>query len=204
MTLVDECEKDPQACFELNVDCTTKLYEAAAQAGIDRFVFVSTSHVYAPSDQPVATDARLGARSMYPRSKLLAEMLLRSAESFVSGAPRLSVARVFSLIGPGMKSGFLYPNLVARAQRRDASPLPGFHNVRDFVPTHLAASKLVQLAQSTSFPSLANICTGQGTRVGDLAAEVYREHGADVSLVKPAEGRPSDTNYQVGLPTEFT
>lgn len=203
MTLVDDCEKKPQECFHMNVDFAIKVFEACAQARIERFVFVSTSHVYAASSKPVTTGSRLGARSMYPRSKLLAETLLASAASEIPDAPKLSIARVFSLIGPGMKGGFLYPHLVTRAKSQDATPIMGYHNVRDFVTTDFASKRLMALARSHEFPRLANISTGQGLSVGDLARQVYAEHGADPNMVTPAEVRASDNQFQVGVPTEF-
>jgi nucleoside-diphosphate-sugar epimerase len=65
-----------------NVDLTGLLAEAAARAGVRRFVFSSSVSVYGPSAQsPVAESAPLNPVSHYGRSKVLAERTLLEARS---------------------------------------------------------------------------------------------------------------------------
>lgn len=199
MTSVDQCEADPRKCFEINTNGSLRLFQAAQNAGIERFIFVSTAHVYAPSSQRLTTAAPTAPVSMYPRSKLLAEVIMRSHVVNT----QLSIARVFSLIGPTLKPGFLYPELVARAQRQDYSPLKGYHNVRDFIDVAEVVRRLEILASTSSFPEIVNICSGVPCTVGELAQKVFSAAGLDPSKIIPEAGRPTDSNFLVGVPTEL-
>lgn len=203
MTSVDACEKNPDLAREINVAGTRRLFLAAQQTGIARFVYVSTAHVYAPPDQgrPVSITHPTAPKSVYARTKLEGEQALRNLEP--QGPTRLSVARVFSLRGAGLKPGFLYRELVARAERGDFSPLMGAANVRDFMDIADVGRELLRLAFSDEFPPLVNICSGRGTSVRALAEGVFRDHGLDPALLPSAEGRPSDVPVMIGQPTEF-
>jgi nucleoside-diphosphate-sugar epimerase len=110
------------AAYDLvNRQATAQLAIAAAQAGIGRFIFISSiraqngptaDHALTERDPPVPTDH-------YGRSKLAAEQAVRSA-----GVP-FTILRPVVLYGPGVKGNFA---MLARAA---ASPLP--LPVKDFV-----------------------------------------------------------------------
>jgi nucleoside-diphosphate-sugar epimerase len=61
-----------------NRDGTVRLAEAALNAGVDRFVYASTSLVYGPGrGRPAREDDELQATEAYPASKVAAERALR-------------------------------------------------------------------------------------------------------------------------------
>lgn len=202
MTSVDQCELEPELCRQVNVEGAVKVFKAAELCKVERFIFVSTAHVYSASDShSVDITHPVGPRNNYAKSKLEAERELECLAS-VSGT-KLSVARIFSLKGEGLKPGFLYPALVERAKRADYSPIKGFSNVRDFLSLTEVKQELVRLAQSHSFPARVNICSGRPTTVGQLAAEIYQKQGLDPSQLRGEPGRPGDQSYLVGVPTKF-
>jgi len=181
LTLVQECEKDPERTFRLNVDGAVQWLQAAAQAGCQRFVFVSTGHVFRPTSQlewlePSRTP---DATSVYGRSKAEAEKRL-IAEATCLGVP-LVIARVFSVIGRGMRPGFLYPELERRVRERDLSPLPGYKNVRDFIDVREAAATLYRLASAPDREAdgarIVHLGSGVPRTVRELAIEVFRVGG---------------------------
>ncbi|MFV0333295.1 MAG: NAD-dependent epimerase/dehydratase family protein [Tropicimonas sp.] len=72
--------KDRPAMFAANVEGTRVLLDAAAQAGVKRFVFASSGEVYpenAPQFLPVTEDHPLLANSPYGLTKLLGEEMVR-------------------------------------------------------------------------------------------------------------------------------
>lgn len=208
MTTVEDCEQEPERCFELNCNAATKIFRAAFVSGVARFIFVSTSHVYAASKDPLDLASPLDPRNVYAKSKLSAEQALFATRDEIFRTDRtshlqLAIARVFSVIGESQKRGFLYPNLISRAQRRDYSPLPGFDNIRDFLTVEQVADELLRLGQSRSFPALVNICSGRGTQVGTLAKQVFSRYSADPEKLTSLPGRPGDASVIVGVPTEY-
>lgn len=72
--------KDRAAMFAANVEGTRVLLDAAAAAGVTRFVFASSGEVYpenVPQFLPVTEDHPLHANSPYGLTKLLGEELVR-------------------------------------------------------------------------------------------------------------------------------
>jgi nucleoside-diphosphate-sugar epimerase len=204
LTSVGDCESDPERARRLNVDGATAWFDAAQGAGIERFIFVSTSHVYeAPkTPTPIDIDAPIHPKSVYARTKWQAEEALRGKAH--ASKVSLSVARVFSLLSDQIRPGFLQYSLIQRAKTGDSSPIPGFELARDFIDAREVCSTLVRLASSASFPKLINICSGRPTTVGELARQVFTRLGADLSLLGGAPPRATDVPYLVGVPTKFT
>jgi nucleoside-diphosphate-sugar epimerase len=65
----------------VNVDLTEAFLQACLETGVDRFLYISSSSVYAPGALvPTLEDAPLRPASAYGRSKLLAEEAVRAAQ----------------------------------------------------------------------------------------------------------------------------
>ncbi len=150
----------------VNHRATAELAAAAAQAGIGRFVFVSSiraqsgpaaDHALTENDPPVPTDA-------YGRSKLAAERAVRG-----SGVP-FTILRPVLLYGPGVKGNFA---MLARAA---ASPLP--LPVRDFVnrrsmldiDNFISALQFVLSAPQTAGETYVVADPGMALRLDDMVA----------------------------------
>jgi nucleoside-diphosphate-sugar epimerase len=177
MTSVIDCERDPTRAFTCNVEGTLNWLRAATQVGCGRFVFVSTGHVFRPTSslEWLSPGRPKDAIAVYGRSKALAEERLQ-AEATID----LTIARVFSVVGKGMRSGFLYSELERRAHERDFRPLAGYKNVRDFIDTRTAAECLVRLALrpiGAAQTGIFHVCSGVPRTVRELAVEVFRENG---------------------------
>lgn len=208
VTLVQDCEKDPEHAFRLNVDGALKWLQAAADSGCERFVFVSTGHVFRPTKQLdwLEPSRSPDATTIYGRSKAEAEKRLATEASRL-GVPLL-IARVFSVIDKGMRKGFLYSELERRAQERDFNPMPGYKNVRDFIEAEEAAKALYSLASEAELSNekvrIAHVCTGVPRTVRELALDVFRQHGiGDEPLVAGMfPETQDDPNYLVSKPTK--
>ncbi len=202
MGLASDCEKNPEKARELNVEGARKWFTAAAQSGVRRFVFASTSHVYGqPKEQkPVSINAPTQPLNVYGRTKLEAENVLRElAREF----PRteLVIVRFFSVLSPSMRPGYLLTGLHQRAQRRDFSPIPGLSYVRDFIEVEDVARTLTEIVNRPQIPPLINICSGRPTRVREIAEKVFAEYGLSIDQIEEAPGKPGDVTWIVGEPT---
>lgn len=203
MTSVTDCESDPHRAFELNAHATVRLFQAAIEAGVSKFIYVSTAHVFAePTGKNLITEnSPVEPKTIYGKSKLLGEVFLQSHPQ--KSQITFTVARVFSVVAPDMPEHFLMPALINRAKNQDYSPIPGFYNTRDFVSADEVVRCLEQWAQVEVSPPCVLICSGQGKTVGELAAEVFKDHGADPKLLIGAPPRPTDVPWIVGSPTRI-
>jgi nucleoside-diphosphate-sugar epimerase len=122
----------PEDYQRVNVDATLSLACQAADAGIKRFIFLSSikvngdssipDHPFTPEDNPYPSDA-------YARSKLEAEeKLQRLAQS--SGF-ELVIVRPCLIYGPGVKGNFL--QLLKLIQRGWPLPLASIRNSRSYL-----------------------------------------------------------------------
>jgi dTDP-glucose 4,6-dehydratase len=85
--------------FEVNVEGTRRALAAAAQAGVERFVFVSTNMVYGlPRELPLRETHPLEPFGPYGQSKLAAERLVAAAHG---DAMKTAIVRPGLIVGPG-------------------------------------------------------------------------------------------------------
>ncbi len=119
----------------VNVDATLALAQAAVQAGVRRFVFVSTikvngeetlpGHPFTAHDPPVPDDST----DAYGRSKVAAEAGLRRVAA--GSTMELVIVRPPLVYGPGARANF--GALLDAVARGIPLPLGGVHNRRSLV-----------------------------------------------------------------------
>jgi len=198
---VKDCEDDPTTCMQMNSEYSLKFYSAAVQAGVKRFIFVSSAHVYDSNiPSPYDISSPLKPFNQYGRSKLDAEQKLQAAESSTT---QLSIARIFSVHSLSMRDHFLAAGLVRRAINRDFSAIPGLEKIRDFLSTELAMKELIYLAESETFPPIVNICSGIGVKIKDLGLQIFKSFGLEKEfhLIKNIDSPSPDVI--VGVKREF-
>ncbi|HIC89028.1 MAG TPA: NAD(P)-dependent oxidoreductase [Anaerolineae bacterium] len=83
----------PQVARLYNVEGTKRVYEAAAAAGVERFIFASTYSNYGLSKdgQPVTEDSPLYPQSLYAETKIAAEEYLLNVAGFMLHADQPDV-----------------------------------------------------------------------------------------------------------------
>ena len=204
MTNIQECEKNPTRAHQHNTLSPARFFNAAAKAGVPRFIFLSSSLVYAPSRDrlPLDVTSKTKPNSAYAKSKLDAEKeLLLLSKDFES--TKLCIVRLFSLLSKSMRPGFLLTNLTERAGKGDFSELQGLNYVRDFLWADEACKRLVDLALADPFPSVINLCSGSPTKIQDVAYRVFKKHGHTNFSLRSAPKTEGDIEYIVGKPTKF-
>ena len=101
-TSITESAEQPEHYERNNEQASAKLIETCIEAGVERFVFASSSAVYGvPEANPVAETARTNPTSPYGRSKLATEQRLRQARAEHSMS--YIVLRVFNVAGADPK-----------------------------------------------------------------------------------------------------
>lgn len=104
-----------EALFAINLTGTDNLLQAATNAGVRRFVFVSSILADPHYDVP---------RTAYGESKYQAEQLLTEAHR--AGRIRVSIVRPVNVYGPGMKGNLM--TLLKLINRGLMPPLPRFEH----------------------------------------------------------------------------
>jgi nucleoside-diphosphate-sugar epimerase len=125
-------EEARRQCIRLNVDVTRKLAEAAVQAKVKRFVYVSSVKVHGESsnlDEPVNESMKLFPEGSYAKSKLIAENHLR--ELCATSDMESVIVRPPLVYGPGVKANFL--RLMKLVESGIPLPLAAVDNRRSFI-----------------------------------------------------------------------
>jgi UDP-4-keto-D-QuiNAc 4-reductase len=106
--IMDDDAADPLEAFRhVNVEGTRKLAEAAARAGVKRFVFVSSIKVLGEStpDRPFKADDPFAPEDPYGVSKMEAEQLLTVLSQ--QSSLEVTIIRPPLVYGPGVRANFL-------------------------------------------------------------------------------------------------
>ncbi|MBJ6131915.1 NAD-dependent epimerase/dehydratase family protein [Ochrobactrum sp. Q0168] len=169
---------DADAFDAVNHRLTVELAARAKQAGVNRFIFVSTIYTIAGNPSPLTPEMPLAPRADdgYGRAKAKAEAALLAMTGI-----EIVIARPVLVYGPGARA-----NLRALMKHCDgALPLPfGMaNNRRSFVSLQNAARALAFLAQAP-----ADKVAG---RVFHLAEPKPRSTRELVSIARSAMGRPT-------------
>jgi len=191
--------KAPVAAFRVNAEGTLNILSAAAAAGVERVVAVSSADVYGkvtPAELPLTEDSPLRPASPYAVSKVAADYLGLQAW-LGNGLPVMRV-RAFNHLGPGQTDQFVAPALasrIARAERDGGEVLPigDLSARRDFTDVRDVVRAYRLLAEHGEPGEVYNVCSGVDLAVQDLAdqllahAKVPLRFETDPDLLRPVE-----------------
>ena len=188
--------EDPRTTNDINVTGTLNMLLAARDAGVESFVFASSSSVYGNDPGLPKKEGREGAPlSPYAASKLAGEVYGRIFNDLY-GFRTVSL-RYFNVFGPRQDPFSQYaaviPLFITRMLAGQAPIIYGdgdqsrdFTYVADIVEANILAAS----AESAG-GAVMNVACGRRTTVNTLADILARELGAEVRAV-PAEPRPGD------------
>ena len=159
-----------------------------------------------PAELPLDESRDCRPHSFYAATKLAQEVIALAAHR-TEGA-RVIATRSFNHSGRGQAASFLLPTLAARAiaaravagRASGASvPIGNTDTVRDFLHVDDVVAAYIALVARGVPGEVYNVCSGEGVRVGDLAAEVLAQAGVTAPLrVDPTLQRAVDVPALVG------
>jgi UDP-glucose 4-epimerase len=187
-----ESMKDPGKFFKNNLANSLQLVEAAARAGVARFVLSSTAAVYASNDSPLKEDSAIDPANAYGFTKLAIEQALEWYRK-IHGL-RFAALRYFNACGalPGRgeahrPESHLIPLVlkVALGQRKAASiygtdyPTPDGTCIRDYIHiADLVSAHLLALEALGEHDRLVyNLGNGSGYSVREVIETARRVTG---------------------------
>lgn len=200
VTNLDVCNERPDYTSLVNKEGPAKLFFAACEAGCQKFIQMSTSHVYGPSDKFKRFKVTDNCKpiTLYGKSKLEAESKLISLSQ--KSQMHLSIIRLFSTITPTLRLGYLYSNLIVRAKARNYEPIPGLNSVRDFVFQREIKDGILREIELTKVSQITNLCSGNGTIIKDLVKTVFTQYGADYRKIENFYSCTDPADFLVGNP----
>jgi nucleoside-diphosphate-sugar epimerase len=135
-------EAEKQHSYKVNVEGTRTVLNAAVRRGVQRFVFVSTTHVYAEhSGLDIVESAPVAASSYYSFTKIEAERLVREASE---QGMEVVIARPCLIYGPGAR--FNLDRMMRGIDRGYYFHISGRNPMRSFMSVENAARALAHLA----------------------------------------------------------
>lgn len=176
--VMNELHTDPMAEYRrVNVDGTLKLARQAAEAGVKRFIYLSSIKVNGERTipgQPFTADAEPAPEDAYGLSKLEAETGLKEIAS--ETGMDLVIIRPPLVYGPGVKGSFA--TMINLVRKGLPLPLGRVHNKRSLVALdtlvdliltcidHPAAANEVFLVSDGQDVSTTELLKGIGTAMG--------------------------------------
>ncbi len=214
-SLVGESVREPGRYWKNNVAGTLVLVEAAAAAGVRRFVFSSSAAVYGePATVPIPETAPLAPVNPYGRTKAAMEWLL--ADVAAAHGMTAVALRYFNAAGAWNGLGedhrpetHLIPRLLRSllvpgetfALYGDDYPTPDGTCIRDYIHVHDLAAAHAAALEADLPPGLTalNLGTGRGYSVREVVAAAARITGRPLDPpVRPR--RPGDPARLVARP----
>ena len=180
---------DPRQTFETNTAGTIAVLEAVRRSpSVERFVFVSTAHVYGtPEYVPVDEAHPVHALEPYAASKLAAEAFI-SAYSSAYGIPT-ATARLFNAYGPRQHPDFVVPSIIRQALAGDSLTLGNLTPTRDFTYVDDVVEALLRLGNAGN--GIYNVASGIEVSIEAVVTEVGRILGKRITVASQRARRRS-------------
>lgn len=153
------CEKNPKACFDTNLLGTQNILEVARKTNA-KVIFLSTSHVYGdPQRNPINENHLTDPLSVYAASKIAGEILCKSYSK--SYNMDISVARLFSVYGPGSPNYLVIHKIISQILRSNIIKIGNLFPKRDFIYINDVISALELILNKTRGFEIYNIGSGK-------------------------------------------
>jgi nucleoside-diphosphate-sugar epimerase len=157
----------------VNIDGVGFLAQVFMKKSEGIFYFISTSHVYAPTNELISEEGKIAPSSIYAEQKLEAEFLLQNI--FALEPHRLCIIRVFSVLDWDVA-----PHTLGGAIRKMTDSdfaLSCSLDVRDFLTPKSIAAAIHEIAIFGTQFRVVNLCSGVGISVGEAAKRMLSESG---------------------------
>lgn len=158
----------------INVKAVVELGQEYLAHGEGTFLYVSSSHVYAPSSSPITEKDPVGPTSFYANQKLEAETALRSI--FIDQPTRLCIIRLFSVLDWGCPVESLGGAIRALVESPSPRVVRYSSDVRDFLTPSLIGRTLIEIADMGA-SGIYNLCSSEPLSIKEAAIRMLDSRG---------------------------
>ena len=196
-----QVENDPLLAVEVNVQGTLNLLRAAVEAGVSRFVYLSSAKVFGDPEQLPSRESDLPVpRETYALSKYICEEYCRKFHE--QYGLEVVILRPYSVYGPGQALGIGYIGMIIHSLLHNTElTLPGRADfLRDFVHIDDVTRLSVRLV-TDDLPgvTLLNAGTGVTTSLQALVALASEVTGVSMGENYREPGRGTLVNMQASM-----
>jgi UDP-glucose 4-epimerase len=189
----------PIECNEVNVNATVKLLKSAADNGVEKIVFSSSSAVYGENkNMPLKETETPMPTSPYAASKACCELYLKSF--YESYGLNYTALRYFNVFGPKQDKNSQYaaviPNFISAILEGKQAEIYGdgeqtrdFVYVGDIVKANISACK-------SDYNGIVNVASGEKLTINKLYEIVKDTLGSDLEP-KYLPERPGDIKHSL-------
>jgi nucleoside-diphosphate-sugar epimerase len=163
---------------KINVDGTVWLAERFLAQSSGVFYYISSSHVYAPSESKISESHPIKPNNIYAEQKLRAEIELKNL--FATIPNRLSIIRVFSVLDWDTSEETLGGGIRKLADKDEQYVMNFTEDIRDFLTPRKIADVLYRIVLNGHCPQVLNLCSGKATTVGYAARKMLFESNFDI------------------------
>jgi len=171
---VEAVSRDIDLAFKVNVISSRLLAEECIKAGVKKFIYVSTSHVYQQSNELLDENSPVNPTNVYTKQKRTAE--LEIIDAFRTRPEQLVIARVFSVLDWGTAE-FTLGGAILKLLKGEISNLNAGKDLRNFLTPRKVANILTEIATNTHLSGIVNICSSNTISVADAAGRMLEEAG---------------------------
>lgn len=196
--------EQPKMCYDVNVQGTTNVLEAARITEVPQMVLASSAAVYGNSeDSPLKEDSELMSLSPYAASKRIDELLAKQYS--IGDGLSVVTLRFFNVFGPRQSPDSAYaaaiPIFIQRLLDNQAPIIFGNgKQVRDFIYVgDVVRASLIAAEAYQAGGKVFNICTGNETSILNLL-EILKRNIFGSPDPKFSDPRPGDVYRSLGNP----
>lgn len=216
---IPECNDNPERTLRMNVEGTESVLNAAASAGVKKFLFASSGAVYADSTEKLPESAPIAPVDIYGWSKLFGEHLC-NLNTALNGTPTI-ICRLFNNYGPRETNMHIIPEIIKQLRSGDTLMLGNISTIRDYIHTQDCARALIKLAGCCEGETrIVNVAHGNGFTVEEMIEKIKtitdrpinvttdtsrlrrndkQTQVADISFLKKLTGWAPETSIEHGL-----
>src|SRR5262249_31357835 len=189
---ITQCAEEPRLAVDVLGNGTFNVFEAAANAGVEKIVAASSASIYGLAEAVPTSEARhpYGTRTIYGAAKAFNEGMLRSfAEMY--GLKYIAL-RYFNVYGPRMDVHGAYTEVFIRWMERIANGqrpviFGDGSQTMDFVHVHDIARANILAAKSDISDEVFNVASGTETSLKAVAQQLLAVMGSSLQPEHTAE-----------------
>lgn len=161
----------PRETFETNATGTLNLLEEARKNDVEKFVYISSSHVYGiPQYLPMDEKHPVNPHEPYAASKAAAEMLVNIYA--LNYGLKTTIIRPFNMFGPGQSENFIIPSIIGQALTKEVVELGNLTPTRDLLYITDAIEGMLTIAEHGE--GVYNIGSGIETSIKEIVETIIK------------------------------
>lgn len=184
LSSVRKCEENSQKAFLINTKSTIRILEVLNKSSLKNlkyFLFASTSHVYKPSLNPIPEEALRYPKTVYGKSKKLAEdYIFKRKKNFNF---KIGIARIFNFYSKKQKKGFFITDILNKLRKKPKIlNFKKINTYRDYIELkHISETISFILKKKTTKP--LNIGSGHKITLVKLVKQIIKAKKLNTKVI---------------------